>query len=232
MNCSPPKKGKLIVIDGLDGSGKTTQFEMLLKKLSSDKNVRGISFPDYAMPSSTLVKMYLNGDFSKNAADVNAYAASTFYAADRYASYKLCWEKDYNNGCIIIASRYVCSNAIHQMSKLCENEWDAFLDWLCDYEYNKLGLPHPDKTILLDIPAELSQQRLTMRYKGDESRKDIHESNIRYMEKCRICALYAAKARGWSIIPCCSSDQSEIYTPEQILQQILDNVNEVISENA
>ena len=156
--------GRLIVIDGLDGSGKSTQFDRLLGILSPKLSVKGISFPDYDMPSATLVKMYLRGDFSKNAADVNAYAASTFYAADRYASYKLCWEKNYLNGDLILASRYVCSNAIHQMSKLPENEWDGFLEWLEDYEYDKLGLPRPDRTIILDIPVELSQQRLSERY--------------------------------------------------------------------
>lgn len=135
----------------------------------------------------------MRGDFSKNAADVNAYAASTFYAADRYASYKLCWEKNYLNGDLILASRYVCSNAIHQMSKLPENEWDGFLEWLEDYEYDKLGLPRPDRTIILDIPVELSQKRLSERYHGDESKKDIHESNIAYMTACRKSALYAAK---------------------------------------
>ncbi|MGN1089193.1 MAG: dTMP kinase [Huintestinicola sp.] len=222
------KKGRLIVIDGLDGSGKSTQFERLLGILGEKNSIKGISFPDYDMPSATLVKMYLAGEFSKNAADVNAYAASTFYAADRYASYKLCWEKNYLNGDIILASRYVCSNAIHQMSKLPENEWDDFLTWLEDYEYNRLGLPAPDKTIILDIPAELSQKRLSMRYCGDESKKDIHEGNFEYMKTCRRCALYAAKKRGWDVVSCCSEDGSYEYTVDEITEQLLKIINEVI----
>lgn len=221
-------KGKLIVIDGLDGSGKTTQFERLLKLFGSSYKISGISFPDYDMPSAALVKMYLSGEFSKNAADVNAYAASTFYAADRYASYKLHWEKKYLNGEIILASRYVCSNAIHQMSKLPENEWNGFLDWLEDYEYNKLGLPQPDKTIILDIPVELSQMRLSQRYNGDESKKDIHEGNIAYMEWCRKCALYAADKKGWDVISCCD-DNGHIYSVEEITQHLSNIVSEVIS---
>ncbi len=187
----------LIVIDGLDGSGKTTQFERLL---SDHGDLYGISFPDYDKPSATLVKMYLSGEFSQNAADVNAYAASTFYAADRYASYKLYWENEYRSGRIILASRYVCSNIIHQMPKLNENEWDAFIEWAEDYEYGKLGLPRPNEVFLLDIPSEVSQKRLLSRYHGDSSKRDIHESNISYMERCRKAALYAAEKCGWTVI--------------------------------
>ncbi len=220
-------KGKLIVLDGLDGSGKSTQFERLRYVLSERLKVTGISFPEYDKPSATLVKMYLSGEFSQNAADVNAYAASTFYAADRYASFKLYWEKAYNEGELILASRYVCSNAIHQMSKLPENEWDSFLDWLYDYEYEKLGMPRPDKTIILDIPVELSQKRLSQRYNGDESKKDIHEGNIPYMEMCRKCALYAAKKRGWTVIGALDDNGREL-SPDEINQLILSHISEVI----
>ena len=224
--------GRLIVIDGLDGSGKTTQFERLIKILSEKHKIIGISFPDYDSPSASLVKMYLRGDFSQNAEDVNAYAATNFYAADRYSSYKLHWENKYNDGYIILASRYVCSNAIHQMSKLGKEQWDSFLTWLEDYEYNKLGLPRPDKTIILDIPTELSQQRLSERYDGDESKKDIHEGNIAYMKKCRTCALYAADRQGWDIVPCCSEDGSTVYSVNDITEKLLNIINEVITADA
>ena len=159
--------GKLVVIDGLDGSGKTTQFEILREKLAADTAVKAISFPDYDQPSSALVKMYLNGEISANAADVNAYAASSFYAADRYASYKMFWEKNYLSGELILASRYVTSNAIHQMGKLPESEWDSYLEWLADYEYIKLALPEPNLVIFLDMPVEISQRLMTGRYFGD-----------------------------------------------------------------
>ena len=225
MNNTP--KGKLIVLDGLDGSGKSTQFERLKSVLSERLTVTGISFPEYDKPSATLVKMYLAGEFSQNAADVNAYAASTFYAADRYASFKLYWEKAYNDGELILASRYVCSNAIHQMSKLPENEWDSFLDWLYDYEYEKLGMPKPDKTIILDIPVELSQKRLSQRYNGDESKKDIHEGNIPYMEMCRKCALYAAKKQGWTVIGALDDNGREL-SPDEINHLIFSHISEVI----
>ena len=169
---------RLIVIDGLDGSGKTTQFDIIKEILGKKYSVKAISFPDYDQPSSTLVKMYLDGELAHDASEINAYAASSFYAVDRYASYKMFWEKNYNNGEIILASRYVSSNAIHQMAKLDESEWDKYLEWLMDYEYDKLGLPRPDHVIFLDMPVEISQRLMTERYNGDESKKDIHEANV------------------------------------------------------
>ncbi|MCM1023778.1 MAG: deoxynucleoside kinase [Prevotella sp.] len=198
--------GKLIVIDGLDGSGKTTQFDIIREKLSGSMAVKAISFPDYQNPSSALVKMYLNGEISPNAADVNPYAASSFYAVDRYASYKMFWEKNYLDGELILAGRYVTSNAIHQMGKLPESDWDGYLDWLADYEYVRLGLPKPDLVIFLDMPVEISQRLMTGRYNGDEKRKDIHEANVEYLKLCRRSALYAAEKLDWRIVSCSSGD--------------------------
>ena len=223
MNC----KGKVVVIDGLDGSGKSTQFELVKKELQA-KNIscKAISFPNYDSPSSELIKMYLSGAFSKSAGDVNAYAASSFYAVDRYASYKLYWEEAYNNETLILASRYVSSNAIHQMVKLPESEWDSYLEWLMDYEYNKLQLPKADKVIFLDMPIEISQRLLSSRYNGDETKKDIHESNIEYLQNCRKSAHYAAEKLGWSIIKCNNDDEplDEII----ILKKIMDEICEVL----
>lgn len=195
-------KKRLIVIDGLDGSGKTTQFDIVKKLLGEKYAVKAISFPEYDKPSSALVKMYLNGEISKNAADINAYAASSFYAVDRYASYKQFWEKNYSDGELILASRYTTSNAIHQMEKLPREEWDSYLEWLADYEYNKLGLPRPDCVIFLDMPVEISQRLMSARYNGDESKKDIHEANVAYLQGCRKSALYAAEKSGWGVIEC------------------------------
>ena len=201
-------KGKLFVIDGLDGSGKSTQFELLQKDLES-RNIKykAISFPDYEQPSSTLVKMYLGGEFSSSPDGVNAYAASSFYAVDRYASYKLFWEDNYNNGDFILASRYTTSNAIHQMEKLNKSEWDDYLAWMEDYEYNKLNLPKPDTVIFLDMPVEVSQILLSNRYNGDNNKKDIHEADVDYLKKCRESALYCAKKLGWIVIECSKNGQ-------------------------
>lgn len=219
--------GKLIVIDGLDGSGKTTQFE-LIQKILSDRgiSVKAISFPEYDKPSSTLVKMYLGGEFSKNAEDVNAYASSSFYAVDRYASYKLYWEKDYLDNKLILASRYVSSNAIHQMVKLPEEEWEKYLEWLIDYEHIKMDIPKADKIIFLDMPIEISQKLLSQRYNGDENKKDIHESNVEYLHRCRKSALFAAEKLGWSVVTC--NDGENPLPTEEISKKIMKIIDEVI----
>lgn len=221
------KNRKLIVLDGLDGSGKSTQYEIIKKKLNAENiAVKAISFPDYEQPSSALVKMYLAGEFSRDADDVNAYAASSFYAVDRYASFKLFWEDNYKNGDLILASRYVSSNAIHQMIKLNESEWDSYLAWLEDYEYNKLGLPRADKVIFLDMPFEATQKLLLERYHGDNSKKDIHEANGQYLESCRKSALYAAEKLGWVVISC--GEEERPYSVEKISEQIICEINKVI----
>lgn len=194
---------ELIVLEGLDGSGKSTQFEKLTEYLKGKGvKLKAISFPDYNDPSSTLVQMYLNGEIAGSAEAVNAYAASSFYAADRYVSYKKYWEKDHTEGSLILAARYVTSNCIYQMTKLPEEQWESYLEWLEDYEYEKLGLPKPTKVIFLDMPIEISQKLLSARYDGDESKKDIHEKNIEFLYKCRSAALFTAKRQGWHIIEC------------------------------
>ena len=222
------ENGKVIVIDGLDGCGKSTQFELCTKKLEEmGKKIKSVSFPDYESPSSALVKMYLAGEIAKTADEVNAYAASSFYAVDRYASYKIKWEKNYKNGEIILAGRYVSSNAIHQMCKLDDFEHDAYLDWLFDYEYEKLGLPKANAVIFLDLPVEASQKLLSKRYEGDENKKDIHESNFEYMKKCRKNALYAAKKLGWTVIDCMENENG-IKSVEKINQEIMKVISEVL----
>ena len=164
--------GKLIIIEGLDGCGKSTQTQLLEEYFEKNSiNFKKIKLPDYDSKSSTLVKMYLAGEFGEDAADVNAYAAGAFYAVDRFASYKLDWGKDYNNGTLILDDRYATSNSIYQMEKIDESKWDEYLDWSADFEYNKIGIPKPDLVIFLDMPVEVSQRLMTARYDGDESKK-------------------------------------------------------------
>jgi len=215
--------GKLIVIEGLDGSGKSTQLELIkanLEKLNID--CKSVSFPDYENPSSTLVKMYLGGEFGKKPDDVNAYAASVFYTVDRYASYKSVWGEYYYNGGTVVSGRYTTSNAVHQASKLEESRWEDFLSWLYDFEYNKIGIPKPDKVIFLDMPIEVSQKLLSKRYEGDNSKKDIHESDTEYLDRCRKAALFTANYSGWEIIPC--SENNEARTIEEIANDVLNSV--------
>lgn len=211
---------KLIVIEGLDGSGKATQTRLLQKRLESmGKEVRKLTFPDYENPSSALVRMYLDGVFGSRPNDVNAYAASAFYAVDRYASYRQFWENDYHSGKIILADRYATSNAIYQLTKVEKTKWDGFLNWIEDFEYEKLEIPRPDLVIYLDMPPEISQKLMSVRYGGDESKKDLHESNCAFLLQCRQTALYAAKRYGWKIISCTQGEQPR--TIEEIGQDVL-----------
>ncbi len=195
--------GIFVDLEGLDGSGKTTQTQLICSRLRQDGIAfKQIKLPDYESDSSILVRKYLAGDFGKNAGDVNAYAASVLYAADRYASFTEKWGKEYNEGKLIFADRYTPANALYQMTKLNKSEWDEYLEWLFDFEYNKIGIPAPDKVIFLDMPVEVSQRLMTERYNGDESKKDVHEANVSFLNACREAALYAAQKYGWSVIEC------------------------------
>ena len=194
---------KLIIIEGLDGSGKSTQTALLEKHLEDcGVNYKKIKLPDYDAPSSTLVKMYLGGEFGTSADCVNAYAAGAFYAVDRFASYQLKWKDDYENETLILADRYATSNSIYQMEKLPKSEWDAYLEWSEDFEYCKIGIPKPDLVIYLDVPVEISQKLMTHRYSGDEGKKDVHENNVKFLQSCRESALYTAQKQNWKVVNC------------------------------
>lgn len=220
-------KSKIIVIEGLDGSGKATQTQILADKLKKQGlNVRKLEFPDYASPSSALVKMYLGGDFGDKPEDVNAYTASAFYAVDRAASYLQHWKKDYEQGCCILSDRYATSNIIYQMSKLDDSERDSFIEWQGDFEYEKLGIPKPDVVIYLDVEPQVSQKLMEKRYGGDVSKKDIHEKNLKYLLDCRRSALYAAEKCSWSIINCC--ENGEIKSIEKISEEIDKAVSDIL----
>ena len=197
---------KLISLEGLDGSGKTTQTGLLCKDLESRGILfRRVSFPNYNEPYSAPVRMYLGGAFGTGPDDVNAYAASSFFAVDRFANFASDWKKDYEQGTPIVADRYTTSNIVYQLPKLPKTEWQGFVEWIQDYEYDKLGLPKPDLTIYLDMPVSASRALLDIRYHGDEGKMDIHERNERYLSFCRESAGYASDLLGWRVIGCAES---------------------------
>ena len=196
-------QGKLIVIEGLDGSGKATQAKMLFEHLANKGvSVKSVTFPNYESRSSSLAVMYLSGEFGQNADDVNAYAASTFYAVDRYASFKTIWGAFYKDGGIVVSDRYTTSNAVHQCAKLPAAEWRGYTQWLFDFEYNKMGIPAPAEVIYLDMLPAISQKLISARYGNIETKKDIHEKDIVYLQKCRDAALFCAAEYGWKHIKC------------------------------
>lgn len=195
-------QGKLIVLEGIDGSGKSSQYRRLCARMENDSiEYNHIVFPRYDKDSSALIRMYLNGEFGENPSDVSAYAASTFYAVDRFASYRSDWGKIYENGGIIISDRYTTSNAVHQGSKLEKAELPAFFDWLADLEYVKMGLPKPDLVIYLDVDIETSLRRMKKRQQSTDTHADIHEKDVAYLSRCLETASIACEHFGWQRIP-------------------------------
>lgn len=195
--------GKLIVIEGTDGSGKSTQFKKLTEHLEKDEiDFRRIVFPRYTEVSSALIRMYLGGEFGDKPGDVNPYAASTFYAVDRFASYKQDWEQYYEQGGVVLSDRYTTSNAVHQTSKLSGADRVEYLKWLYDFEYTKLGLPKPDLVIYLDVPTDFTEQMLRKREADTDTKADIHEKDMAYLAECRETGRFAAAHYGWTVIQC------------------------------
>ena len=195
--------GKLIVIEGTDGSGKSTQFRALTQWLEeSGKEFKHIVFPRYKEESSALIRLYLGGAFGTKPTDVNGYAASAFFAVDRFASYKQDWGSYYENGGLILSDRYTTSNAVHQGSKEPEENRTEFLRWLYEFEYDRLGLPRPDLVIYLDVPTEFTEQMMRSREAATGTTADIHEQDLSYLAHCRKVGREAAELYGWTVIRC------------------------------
>ncbi|WP_432205013.1 dTMP kinase [Cetobacterium somerae] len=224
------KKGKLIVIEGTDSSGKETQTALLFEKLSEVvKNIRKISFPNYESPACEPVKMYLAGEFGTDAEKVNPYPASTMYAIDRYASYKKDWGKFYNEGGIIVTDRYTTSNMVHQASKIQnKEEKQEYLSWLEDLEYNKMEIPRPDLVIFLNMPTETAQKLMAERKNKitGEAKKDIHEKNVEYLKKSHENACEISKKYLWAEIKCVENDK--LKTIEEISDEVFQLVTKIL----
>ena len=212
--------GRFIAIDGLDGSGKGTQTDILVERLKSEgKKVRVLSFPMYENDSSLFARMYLDGKLGKNPSDTNAYTASMFFACDRYISYKTDWINDISDpDTYVIANRYTSANAVHQLSKLPEEEWEDFLSWLWDFEFKKLGLPMPDDIVYLEVHPDVSLSLVKSRSEETGRKIDIHENDTAYMFKCYDAALYVSKALGWVQISCVKD--GKMRTREDVAEEI------------
>ena len=221
--------GKLIVIEGTDGSGKSTQFRLLTQRLNQEGHVyQTLKFPQYSEPSSALIRMYLGGEFGSNPSDVNAYAASAFYAVDRYASYKKVWGQWYESGGLVVCDRYTTSNAVHQASKEPEHLRSEFLGWLYDFEYKNLGLPRPDLTLYLDVPTDFTEQMMRRREADTNTAADIHEKDTDYLSLCRRTGRDAAAYYGWTVIECIRG--SKMRSIEDIHEEIYRHVQRCLED--
>ena len=221
--------GKLIVIEGTDGSGKSTQFALLTSRLEQEQIAfQKLVFPRYSQPSSALIRMYLGGDFGSSPNSVNAYAASTFYAVDRYASYKMDWGQWYENGGLVVSDRYTTSNAVHQASKEPEEKREAFLAWLYDLEYGKLGLPRPDLILYLDVPTDFTETMMRRREQDTHTHADIHEQDLAYLAACRQSGKAAAEFYGWEVIQCVRD--GKMRTIEDIHEEIYRLVRQCLED--
>lgn len=208
-------KGKLIVFEGTDGAGKTTQTRLMAQRLTREGAAfRVIDFPRYGNPFAEPAKLYLNGALGSRPGDVSACGASVLFAVDRYASYKEEWGVDYEAGKLILANRYTTSNAVHQASKLPEGERESFLTWLFDLEYRRLELPEPDLVFYLDLPIELTEQMMRRREAETGAHADIHEQDEAYLRRCRESAGEIARRLGWRRIDC--SREGAVRTQEDI----------------
>jgi len=201
--------GKLIVFEGIDGSGKSTQFELMCARFTEERrDFMRLRFPRYDKPSSALLKMYLEGEFGEDPDAVNAYAASSFFAVDRFASFIQDWRGYYENGGFLLTDRYTTSNALHQGAKLTAKQRGDFFRWLYEYEFGLLGLPSPDMVLYLDIEAEQSARRLRRRQSETGRDGDIHEKDLTYLEQCAQSGKQAASLHNWRKI-CCVVDGYE-----------------------
>ena len=219
--------GKLIVFEGTDGSGKSTQFRALCQRLDGmGKEYRKLVFPQYSEPSSALIRMYLGGEFGKNPADVNPYAASAFYAVDRYASLKKVWGRYYEEGGLVLTDRYTTSNAVHQAVKCARLDRPAFLRWLDDFEHDKMGLPRPDLVLYLDMPTDKAVELLRSREAATHTQADIHEQDTAYLRRCRTNAGEVARLCGWTVVHCAAGDAPR--TVEDIHEEVWQRVRELL----
>ena len=220
-------KGKLIVLEGIDGSGKSAQYRRLCARFDEmGMAYHHIVFPRYDQESSALIRMYLNGAFGTHPSDVNAYAASTFFAVDRYASYRTDWGEIYENGGLILSDRYTTSNAVHQAGKLPDGEREKYLDWLFGFEYGLLGLPEPSLVFYLDVPTELTEKMMREREQATNTKADIHEQDEAYLRACRENAKKVAERCSWQRIGC--SKDGAMRTVEDIHEEIYRRVTELL----
>ena len=220
-------QGKLIVMEGIDGSGKSTQYKKLCERLTAEgTEYKRIVFPRYQEESSALIRAYLGGQFGEKPGDVNAYAASTFFAVDRFASFRTDWGAYYNAGGLVLCDRYTTSNACHQSSKMQPAERQNYLDWLYDFEFRLMELPKPDLVVYLDIDVATARRQMEHRQSETNTDADIHEKDFQYLADCLNAGHYAAEHYGWTRIRCV--ENGEMRSVEDIHKEIYSAVQAIL----
>jgi len=221
--------GKLIVFEGIDGSGKTTQFRLMCERFADEGvEFKRLTFPRYEEPSSALIKMYLGGEFGDDPDAVNAYAASSFYAVDRFASFIQDWGRFYEDGGLVLTDRYTTSNALHQGAKMPPEQRERFFKWLYKYEFDLLGLPEPDLVVFMDIKAEYASRRLQRRQFDTGTVGDIHEKDGSYLEKCALAGEHAAELYGWLKVACVDGDKDR--SEDEIHQEVYNKISNILCQ--
>lgn len=219
--------GKLIVLDGIDGSGKSTQFALLTERLTREGAAfRKAVFPRYGEPSSSMIRAYLGGEFGSDPNAVSPYAASTFFFVDRYASYKTDWGDFYNSGGLVLCDRYTTSNAIHQGAKLDGSALADYLDWLYDFEFRLMELPKPNIVLYMDVDLDTCLAQIKTRQEKTRTRGDIHEIHPDYLAACFAAGKAAAERLGWIKIRC--MENGKMRTVEEIHEDIYLRVREAL----
>lgn len=227
------KKGKLIVIDGTDGSGKATQFELLVKRLKKEgKTVKTVDFPEYY---SNFFGKFLGqclSDESFGWVNLHPKIASIVYAADRFESKEKMheWLK---KGYVVVANRYVSANQIHQGGKITDGKKrKEFLTWLDKMEHEVFGIPRPDMVVYLSLPLELSRKLIAERekkskrvYKGKNV--DVHENDPKHLENARKSALKLVKELNNFVQVECSKS-GDVLSREEIHEQVYENVKKIL----
>ncbi len=229
------KKGKLIVIDGIDGSGKATQIDFLIKHLRKDgRKVKIIDFPDYY---SNFFGKFIGHCLSEqyyNFVKIHPKIASVLFAADRFES-KDKIKKWLSGGNIVIANRYASANQIHQGGKITSTKKrESFLNWLAEMEYKVFKIPKPDVIFYLSVPIPVVLKLIQERNKNSKrsylgKKKDVHEKDVNFLENSRKSALWLAKTqKGWIKIECVKDGVLE--TRENIHEEIYESVKTLLEK--
>lgn len=224
---SKNKIGKLIVVEGAcDGIGKSTQYKLLRNHFIKDGyEVVSHHFPSYDTPQGKPVEKYLKGDFGRPQ-ELSPYFVNSLYAMDRAITWKEDLEKEFNAGKVILLDRYTTSSLIYQSSVIEDiEERKKFIDYVCDFEYSKLGIKSPDKVIFLHAPFDLVTKMRNARQTNDGLVNDIHESDLEFMKKVYENAMFLAEYLNWDMVDC--TDNDKIDTIENIEKKVYKKVKDI-----